>query len=143
MADVVQTYGAVATLNGRTYGFTGTKTITGVTKIFEDTVTVADGTDSTLLTFSATAAGASLASVKLIMLVNNETSGNPAVITVTDTGADEYSIQIPAGHAHFISTEKLEISASGAGFSAFSTMDTIKAQGDGATASISIAAFGT
>ena len=145
MATFQETYGLTVTINGKTYEDSGTKDITGVTKAYQGVLSAADATYANLCTISATAGASTLATLKKAQIVNNETTegGTTARIKFTDTGADEYIRELKAGQSMFIDSAGLEVSASGAGFSAMATLDTISVAGDGAAVSISYVFAGT
>lgn len=151
MATATQTYNLTGVLGGLAFGFRDSNglpsslsnsLLTAVTKAFKDVITAPSGTYAPALTFSATVGVGSLVTVKKVMLVNKSATITGRV-AVTDTGADQYIVELLPKSTKFFDSEKLEVKTDGSGFTGLSDMDTIAVAGVSGTADIGIVAVGT
>lgn len=152
MATATVYHGATVTLNGKNYGVVvgspKSYTIASVTKALEvDNVTAiaSGGAGTTLFTVSATEGGNTLTTVKYLEVTNNEAS-TTAVITVIDSGAKQFSVEIPAGESKVVLlSDDIDANATGggAGVGTLTEITSVQAEGTGATASVSFLALGT
>lgn len=140
MATLTLTVTSVFTSDqGTDYGTTLTSSITGVTAQTQFDKSVGTSVED-VATFGAAGSG-SITTPKVIV-VNNNDSTNFVIIGLKDTGGDTVYHKVPAGQTLVLNSDELEVSTSGAAFSAFSNADTLTAQADTAAVDLRVQIYG-
>jgi len=107
----------------------------------EKQVDLQNGTDNRLLTMGTDESGGQQ-NIKLAIIQNLHASSDMR-LKICDTGGDTIYLKIPAGQAHLISSDDIEIQASEGAFSAYSNADTVYGQLDGDTGKARVISIGT
>jgi len=139
--------GMSVTINDKVYGVNAARTesLTGVTKAFESgTITCADGVGAVLINVHATTKGSNyFVTLKAIQITNHETSGSPAIIGLVSATTAVY-VSVPFGQTITLTDgQSLGYATAAVFVSPLLAAVTITGEGNGATADLSIVAFGT
>jgi|GEM_PF-3923486 len=117
------------TIGTKTYSFSNTETLTAVTNVFDQIITVDSVTESIIATVAAENAGATFKDINFVYIENKDTT-NTCRIRYKDTGAHTVDFDLDAGRSIVLWNNEINVSATAGAFSAFTSWDTINAQFD-------------
>jgi len=128
MANLIVTTSINITLEGEPHIFENIQTLTGVTDLIDSPIQV-PLTEVSIVSVAAENAGATFKDINFIYLENKDTV-NFCTIGYKNTGGDTVYFKLLAGRSKYLWTNELEVSESGAAFSAFADWDTVTGQFD-------------
>lgn len=129
MANLIVKTSIELTLNGKVYDYDQTHTVASVTSVFDRVINVDSATVSNLATIAAENGGSAFKDINFIDIENLDTV-NSCTIGYKDTSGDTVYFPLDAGRSKKLYNTKLNVSESGAAFSAFTDWDTVTAQFD-------------
>lgn len=136
MANLTNTISTSVTIGTTTYDLSVSETIALTDdNVVHQTLSVPTS-EVDLATIGAIGPGG-LTDVSFILVVNRDGT-NFIRLRLEDTGGHTADLKVPAGRAVLINSKDLNVSATGAAFASFSSIDTIAAQADTATCDIEI-----
>lgn len=129
MANLKVTTTVELTLDGITYDYSQSKTLTSVTSVFDRIINVDSATASTLATIAAENGGSAFKDIDFIDIENKDTV-NFCTIGYKDTSGKTVYHKLLAGDSIKLWNNEIDVSESGGAFSAYADWDTVTAQFD-------------
>ena len=126
------------TLNGDTHNKIHRQSFINVNEYITRTVTVTTGTQTLLLTSTASAAGTVILTDIKYLRVTNLDHTNFVTLGLVDTSGDTAYLKLSPRSTFLTTNDDLEANTSGSSFSAFSQWDTLNIKADTASCDVEL-----
>lgn len=125
------------TVGNTEFNVTAERTINNAQKPLQQVVDVPTASEVELLKVGSTGVAGEISDINFVVITNRDQNNNCRV-RLSDTGNDTSDHSVPPGGSLVFHNTDLNVSATGAAFAAYQTLDTIAAQFDVADGEIEI-----